>query len=131
MDVYSTEKLTGSGESIGEYLGEFISNMFGSSDSNPNFVADDKWYDGDDAEIAAAIKTRFVGYLSGGNETEADDFLKKVNVVDGLNGLDFSDSYVNDDTLYIVLKYKLQYNFNIWDVGEVDVEQTTSSKLWK
>ena len=134
LDVYSIDKLSvssGSIETVGDYLGEFVANLFGSSDNNPSFVTDDKWYEGDEAAIATAVKTRFVGYLIGGDETEADEFLKRMNIVDGLNGLDFSGSHVDNDTLYIVLKYDLKYDFNIWNVGTVKVEQTTCSKLWK
>lgn len=134
MDVYSTEQLSvdsGSVGSVGDYLGQFVTSLFGSSDENPAFVTDDKWYEGENEKIAQAVKTRFVGYLTGGNETEADEFLERMNIVDGLDGLDFTGSYVDNDTLYIVLKYNLEYDFNIWNVGKVEVEQTTCSKLWK
>lgn len=134
LDVYSTEKLmvsSGSIGSIGEYLGQFISNMCGSADNNPNFVTNDKWFDDDSENIEPTVKKRFIGYLTGGDEGKADEFLENLNVVDGLDGLDFSESYVSNDTLYIVLKYELQYDFNIWSVGTVEVEQKTCSKLWK
>ena len=133
MDVYATERLSVDSDSVGsvgDYLGQFVTGLFGSSDDNPAFVTDDKWYD-DEKTIAQAVKTRFVGYLTGGNEIEADEFLKRMNVVNGLDGLDFTDSRVNNDTLYIVLKYNLEYDFNIWNVGTIEVEQTTCSKLWK
>ena len=67
----------------------------------------------------------------GGDEEEADEMLTRMNVVNGLDGLDFSGSYVANNTLYIVLKYQLEYDFNIWDLGTVDVEQKTCSRLWK
>ena len=74
------------------------------------------------------IKKRFVGYLTGGDEAAADEFLKNVKVVDGLDGLDFSESYVADDTLYIVLNYELEYDMNVWSMDPVNVRQTTCSK---
>lgn len=134
LDVYAIECLMKEDGKLGTLsanLGQFITKLFGSSDNNPHFVTNDRWYNGDADKIAAAVKTRFIGYLAGGDETEADEMLIRMNVVDGLDGLDFSGSYVANDTLYIVLKYKLEYDFNIWDLGTIDVEQTACSKLWK
>lgn len=45
--------------------------------------------------------------------------------------MDFSESYVADDTLYIVLNYELEYDMNVWSMDPVNVRQTTCSKLWK
>ena len=134
VDVYRIEALMkeeGKIGSIGDNLGQLITKLFGSADDNPAFVTDTRWYTDDD-KIEEAVKTRFIGYLIGENDTtKADEYLKQLNIVNGLNGLDFSESYVSDDTLYIVLKYKMQYDFNIFDLGEVEVEQRTCSKLWK
>ncbi len=134
IDVYATEclmKEEGKIGSLSANLGQFITRLFGSSSSNPYFVSDDRWYNGDSDKIANTVKTRFVGYLAGGDEEEADEMLTRMNVVNGLDGLDFSGSYVANNTLYIVLKYQLEYDFNIWDLGTVDVEQKTCSRLWK
>lgn len=134
MDAYSIEKLTVDSSavgSVGDYLGQFVTSLFGSSEKNPSFTSDDKWYDGGQEKVAEAIKTRFVGYISGGDEEKANQLLERMNIVDGLDGIDFSKSYVENDTLYITIKYYLEYDFNIWNVGSVEVEQTTCSKLWK
>lgn len=134
FDVYATEKLIkedGKIGSLGDNLGQLVAKLCGSSTKNPYFVTDSRWYNGDSSEIAAAVKTRFVGYLTGGDESAADKMLEGMNIVDGLDGLDFSASYVSDDILYIVLKYKLEYEFNAWGVGTIDVEQKACSKLWK
>lgn len=134
LDVYTIESLIkedGKIGSVGENLGQFITKLFGSSSDNPYFVTDSRWYNGDATQLEQTIKTRFVGYLTGGDETEADAMLSRMNIVDGLDGLDFSESYVANDTLYIVLKYELEYDFNIWGLGTVEVEQKACSKLWK
>ena len=123
MDVYRIETLIKEDGKIGS-IGD-------NAEDNPAFVTDARWYL-DKEKIPEAIKTRFVGYLTGSGDTDkANEFLQQLNIVNGLDGLDFSESYVSEDTLYIVLKYKLQYDFNIFDLGEVDVEQKTASKLWK
>lgn len=135
IDAYSKEHIgsggTGSVSEVVVGIGEFIGDLFGIAQDNPSFVGKDDLSTASETEIASIVKTRFVGYLSGGNVIEADEFLERMNIVDGLDGLDFSDSYVEDGVLYITLKYKLEYDFNIWNVGTVDVEQKACSKLWK
>jgi len=135
IDAYSAEHIgTGGTGSVSEVvvgIGEFIGDLFGIAQDNPSFVQKEDLSTVSETELASIVKTRFVGYLTGGNETEADEFLERMNIVDGLDGLDFTGSYVDNDTLYIVLKYNLEYDFNIWNVGTVEVEQTTCSKLWK
>lgn len=135
LDAYSAEHIgTGGWGSVSEIavsIADFISNLFGSNNNNSTFTSRQKWYDGTQDEIVNMVKTRFIGYLSGGDATAADEFLKNMNVVDGLDGLDFSESYVDSGNLYIVLKYDLEYDFNIGNLKAVEVKQTTCSKLWK
>lgn len=134
LENYTIEKMVlsdGKVGSVSDYLADFVKHLFGSSEKNPNFVTEAHWTSLDSTAIGEIAKTRFVGYLSGGDKEKADEYLEMLNVVDGLDGLDFSKSYVSDDTLYIVLNYQLEYDFNIWNLGIVDVEQNTCSKLWK
>lgn len=134
LDAYRIERLIkkdGEMGTVGDNLGQLIAKVTGSSADNPSYVTDNRWYNGDAAQIAQVVKTRFVGYLAGGDESKADEMLERLNIVDGLSGLDFSESYVINNTLYIVLKYELEYDFNIWGLGTVAVEQRTCSKLWK
>lgn len=134
LDAYRIERLIKKEGEIGTVsanLAQMIAKVTGSSSDNPYYVTDNRWYDGDSAQIAQAVKTRFVGYLAGDDEIKADEILEKLNVVGGLEGLDFSESYVSDHTLYIVLKYTLEYDFNIGGLGTVAVEQRACSKLWK
>ena len=134
IDAYRIEKLMkedGKIGSIGDYVGQFVTKLFGSANNNPSFVTDSRWYQTEDADLAAVIKMRFVGYLTGSDdEIAADEMLRNMNIVDGLSGLDFSASYIADNTLYIVLRYEMEYDFNIFGLGKVPVEQTTCSKLW-
>lgn len=134
LDVYAIESLMkeeGKIGSVSANVGQLVTKLFGSSSDNPHFVTNNRWYAADATDLESTLKTRFIGYLANGDETAADELLTRMNVVDGVDGLDFSQSYVVDDTLYIVLKYKLEYDFNIWDLGTIEVEQKTCSKLWK
>lgn len=134
LDAYATSKIreyTGSTGSVGNYLGSFTLSLFGSSSTNPAFVSEDAWYEEGSATIHTTVKNRFVGYLTGGDEAAANKLLKQMNVVDGLEGIDFSASNVTNGTLNVVLKYKLEYNMKLGSIGEIDVEQKCCSKLWK
>ena len=134
LDVYSTEKLMKEENTlgtIGDNLGQWIKKMFGSSQKNPSFVTDDRWYNGESEDVAKAVKTRFIGYLAGGDETKADELLERMNIVDGIDGIDFSKSYVSGGVLYVEISYQLEYDFNIWDLGKIEGSQTSCSKLWK
>lgn len=130
LDVYLAEKIGNGG--LGS-VGEFINGLFqlGNKDDFARYEACYSEASGNTTVDQSAVKERFVGYLTGGDEAAADAFLKKVNVEDGLDGLDFSGSYVADDTLYIVLKYELKYDMNVWSIDNITVEQTACSKLWK
>ena len=156
LDVYRTETiglLDGKISPIGSYVSQFVFGWFGKPEDNPNFITDDCWYTDQDKvahrnrqikngfeeepeeyqtdELTQTVKTRFLGYLCGGDEKEADEMLLRLNVKDGLSGLDFSGSYIKDDVLYVVVKYELESDFKIWDLNDIPVEQTANSKLWK
>ena len=126
LDEYSAERIGNGGW---ESVGDLINGLF-ELFNNDEFTSYTSCHEGAivDQDV---IKKRFVGYLTGGDEAAADEFLKNVKVVDGLDGLDFSESYVADDTLYIVLNYELEYDMNVWSMDPVNVRQTTCSKLWK
>ncbi len=76
------------------------------------------------------IENRFVAYLSGGDREQAEKILKRMHVVNGIEGLDFSRSYIKSGKLYIVLRYNLEYEFNAFGLGQLAIEQKVCSKLW-
>ena len=134
LEAYSINKLQkedGKLGSLDQIFSDFVAGLFGSPENNPGFVSEERLESLEEADLAQAVKKRFVGYLAGGDETEADRLLLMLNVVEGLDGLDFSKSSVQDGVLYIVLNYKLEYDFNVWNLGTIDVEQKACSKLWK
>lgn len=109
----------------------FIKSLFGNEDDNPAFTLTTQWYTKDNDTIVDTVRDRFIAYVSGAGEEDADELLENLNIVDGADGLDFSGSYIENDILYVVLKYELEYDFNIFDMGIVDVEQSACAKLWK
>lgn len=137
LDVYALSRYgaeEGHVGSLSDYASSFIAEKLGGSTAaeSPNFISNNDWFSSEDeAAVVDAVKKRFVGYLAGGDESKAEEMLSQMRVVDGLDGLDFSATKIENDELRITVKYKLRYEFTIGDLGQVDVEQTTSSKLWK
>ena len=131
MDAYSISKLSDAKilDGIGDLLGLIAIKLIGNAGDNPNFVTEKKWYGSTDVS-ADVLKLRFIGYLSGGDEAAAQSFLKLVRVVDGLDGLDFSETEILNGDLYFRLKYKVQYAFTVGSIGEIEVKQTAVTRLW-
>lgn len=131
VDVYAVEKF---GNGQWGSIGDIFNGLLCEVTDNGDFVEYSSCYQAEGAYAtvdADAIKTRFIAYLAGGDEERADEYLRSVKVVDGTDGLDFSASYVENDTLYIVLKYELEHEMNVWNVDNIEVEQRACSKLWK
>ncbi|MGM9603117.1 MAG: hypothetical protein ACI3W5_16215 [Faecousia sp.] len=135
LEAYSVEKMVikddNSAFTVSDVVTLFVKKMFGSSEENPSFVADTYWLNDTQTQLGQIVKTRFIGYLNGGNTADANEFLKKINITKGTDGLDFSESQIKDGTLYVVVKYELEYDFNIWGVKPIQVKQTACAKLWK
>ena len=132
LDAYAAGRIGSENvESVGDLLGGIFELT-----NNDNFSTYSRWYR-DPAEgtlnedVAKAVKKRFIGYLSGGDSAEADNILRRLNVVDGIDGIDFSSSCVNDGVLYVELRYQLEYDVHIGNFGKVAVIQKACSKLWK
>ena len=71
--------------------------LYGSkTESSGTFTNHTKWYDDDQAALQQAIKERFVAYVGGGEDENADRILKKLNIVDGIKGLDFSPQNISE-----------------------------------
>lgn len=138
LDAYANEHLVDEDTLIG-----VLSSLYGEISSDDNaFLEAYKWYDdatttSDTGERVAseaflnAIEERVIAYLANGDRDKAEDILNKYHIVGGLNGLDFSKSYVEDDNIHIILQYKLAYEFNVFGLGPVELEQSACSKLWK
>ena len=69
---------------------------------------------------------------------DADAYLRHYNVIEGINGIDFSDSvFINSDgDIVIVARYSIDYAFGLgWlplpeDMRTLTVSQTAKTKAW-
>ena len=129
LEAYSAKKL---GNGSLKSVGDFINGLFGKIDDD-NFSSYEDWFSSESKQAAlpGIAKTRFAAYISGDSEQEADELLERLNVVDGMDGIDFSGSYVENGMLYIVVKYELKYDFKLGKLSTVKVNQKACAKLWE
>lgn len=115
----------------------WLVSLYGSmDDSDGTYSTTTKWYDkkeyNKDADLVPnTIKTRFVAYLADGDEKEADRILKGLNIEGGLDSLDFSGSKISNGDLYITVRYKIDYEYKVFNLGSITFEQSCCSRLWK
>ena len=96
--------------------------------NDEHFSSMNDWYKstGD----AALAKDRFVGYFSGGDEDVADEKLRNLGIVNGLDGVNFNMAISGED-MTITIKYEIQFWIDAFDLGKIPMEQSITSKLWK
>ena len=125
LDAFSSKKLYDENSLQGVIYGVY--GKFAETDGT--FTETDKWYENEDA-VEDVVRARFLAYLSGGDMTVADRMMDELNIVGGFDGLDFSQSKVEGGDLKLVLIYKLQYEFQVFNLGTLEMQQTVCSKLW-
>lgn len=144
-DSMATDAFANKNIGDGGNMGQAIYNLYGFITNSDNGFTDYRqWYDdwskeddnGDKSlsnTFSEVIKERFIAYLTSGNSTDANKILKKYKIKDGLEGLDFSGSYIDSSKgdLYLKVKYTLEYDYNPFGLKGVEFEQSACSKLWK
>ena len=117
LDPYKTENLGIADGELPSSIGDLIAELL--EGDNPHFVSDSKWYKTDDetsfsdavvnivtggflseekevvvaglasTELDQIVKQRFIGYLSGGDQSKAESGMEALNIVNGLDGIVF------------------------------------------
>lgn len=128
LDAYSGKKIgNGSWESTGSLLNGVFDRI-----NNDDFSSYDDWFsENADVSVENAVEKRFIGFLAGGDRTKADQLLKRLNVKEGIEGVDFSFSKTENGMLYVEIRYQLEYDFQIGGLGTVEVKQKACAKLWQ
>lgn len=143
LDAYSTSNSAQDETAIGLFM-EFWNKY--TDDSSP-FVSNKNWYadveeeekraeeTGGEPEFSAVlgdvIQARFCAYLeSSGNTEQLEKLLKRLHIRGGINGLDFSDSKVEGKDLVIKVRYRIDYEYDIFTPDGVEMEHTARSKIW-
>lgn len=151
MEAYSINKLQSNINSgVKSAITDLSVKLLYSADENQYFATDQRWFDNNQLldqyvedpssstydpsirtiDLSSVIKNRFIGYFANGDKEYADTFLSKMGVVDGLSGIDFSESRVEGNKLKIIAKYEIAYLINVGGIGRVTVSQTFSSNIW-
>ena len=98
---------------------------------NDYYSSREKWYEtsntGDGQEI---IKKRFVGFLAGGDDTKADEYLKNLQVKNGLDGVTF-EYYVQNGELTLTIHYTVKYWIKMFGAEEIPMTHTIKTKMWR
>lgn len=129
LDPYLTEHIDSASEAdtFWSSLGSMVLD-FARLSNDKHFSSSDDWYKGSgDASLA---KDRFVGFLTGGDETAADKKLKDLGIVNGLSGITFDMKIAGED-MTITMKYEIQFWVDAFDLGKIPMEQSITTKLWK
>ena len=136
FDSYEHETISGS-DDISMIVGKVLEKV-DTKILNNGFIDYSVWEGADSAGLQTAIKERFTSYIeddSGGTASKplsADELLsERYHIVGGIDGLDFSGSYIADDKLYITVTYTMEYEFKVPGVDKITFEQSACSKLWK
>lgn len=142
LDPYATDNLIGENDtfipsSVSQFFSKLQVNM---TDKGRGFYDRKQWYpkEGEEvkgsAELQRVIKDRFIAYLSNGDKEAADTLLKTLMIEGGVNGLDFSQSYVDEGgDLCIIVKYQLNYMFDypLFGIEPIKLETQAVSHLWR
>ena len=129
MDSYINEKISSSTKDdfvFWDSLGDIVVDI-ARSGNDPYFSSRTNWYH--NASGTDIVKKRFIGYLSGGNETQAQSTLKALGVDNGLSGMTFKYT-VTDGVLTVTVDYKLSSWFDFAEIGTFDMNETASAKMW-
>ena len=83
------------------------------------------------ADLSKIAKQKFIAAIAA-TEQEADTKLRNMGVRDGLNGVDFSQSYMDlgRDDVIIVAIYDLEMQFPVFGDGHLTVNKTAKAKTF-
>ena len=131
LDAYYLERVSSASEDATKFWGSLSDAVLDivRLDNDKHFTARTDWYS-DSTKGAPVAKDRFVGYIAGGDEAEADKILEKLGVIDGLDGITFKTD-ISDDVMTVTINYTLQFVLDAFDMGQIPVEQSIKVKLWK
>lgn len=130
LDSYLTENVESAAEEGTKFWGDLADMVidFGRIKNDKHFTSKTDWYKSPDGN-PQVVKSRFVGYLTGGDEAAAEETLNSLGVINGLSGITFKTK-VEDEDVEIKIQYKLQFWFDFWGMGKIPVEQTIKTRLW-
>ncbi len=130
LDAYLTDNVESAAKAKTEFWGGLSDMVLDivRLDNNEYFSSQTDWYGFEDGNPSIA-KKRFIGYLAGGDEEAAEEKLKAMGIVGGLDGVTFKTK-ADGEILEVTIKYEIQYWFDFFGMGKIPMEQTIKSRLW-
>lgn len=130
LDSYANEKI---GYDDVETGGDLVTLLYGSlmGYNDENFSSHQKWYNGSDKELMTkCVHDRFIGFFGGtaGGANELADFL---NIENGAEGFDFSETTVDGEELTVKVKYRQSFMYNFNGLAAFNVEKSVKVHMWK
>ena len=89
----------------------------------------EKWY-ADQSSVQSEVESRFISYLANGDMETANAKLDQFGVVNGIDGISFSECKVEDDVLTITIEYKQEYLMDEFGLSSNDRTKTIKQKMW-
>lgn len=130
LDSYLTESYTSAYKSDTSFwsgVGDMLTDLMRLT-TDDSFTSYTDWYESSTGSSSVA-KDRFVGYLTGGDEDAADDKLRHLGVVGGLDGITFTME-IDDELMTVTISYELEYVFDFFGIGKIPMEQSITTRLW-
>lgn len=132
MDSMLNESVESAAEDGTKFWGSFADMIydFVRLGNDPYFSSSTDWYKNTSSNYV--IQKRFVGYIAGSEDDaidEASDKLRRIGVVDGLDGIEFEYSVSSGD-LEITATYEWQAWFNFFGVGSYPIEDKVTVRMW-
>lgn len=131
LDSYATDKLSDSSE-----VDKFMQDLFNSAlvevaeaDGETSHSSSEKWY-ADQSSVQSEVESRFISYLANGDRETANAKLDQFGVVNGIDGISFSECKVEDDVLTITIEYKQEYLMDAFGLLSYDRTKTITQKMW-
>lgn len=126
LDPYAAQRVAADAE---DKLGEMALDIFGAGDIGHS--SNEKWYEEDNIEDV--VKDRFVVYLKNStSEDAANSLLQEIGIEDGIDGIDFSGSSVDENGILTVkIKYRQKYVLSAMDIAPSNMEMSVKVKLFE
>lgn len=124
-DPYSSQRVEANSE---DKLADMFVDIFSFSDEG--HVSTDKWYKENLDSIDNVIEERYTAYLKE-SRSNAQLLLEEIGVKNGISGLDFSGSSLENGILTVKLRYTQEFVFNAAGLAEFEREITVKVRLFE
>lgn len=121
FDPYASQRVAADED---DKLADLFVDVFTIGDGN--FTYTGEWGDSGPDDLPSVAAERFLAYVRP-DEEAAENLLEYIGIKDGVDGIDFSESSVEDGVLTLKANYVQQFVFNA--AGLTDIDRTLCVKV--